>query len=178
MQLPAQSCPIATRPTTGTRPIVLRLLHHQDRISADGVDRMLLGLRAGDPNDELLGAWLAKKSVRDVYLTDDPAEAAMLLDKTIAGCPADEVAEIRSLGDTLKRWRTKILAHHDTGASNGPTEGLNLLVKEVKRCGRGFENFEHCSRVEPKMGRFAPEILFLRCRSYVRVVCSSHVTAG
>jgi len=24
-----------------------------------GVDRMLLGLRAGDPNDELLGAWLA-----------------------------------------------------------------------------------------------------------------------
>ncbi|MFN6118726.1 MAG: hypothetical protein ACK5CE_03670, partial [Actinomycetes bacterium] len=22
-------------------------------------------------------------------------------------------------------------------------EGLNLLVKDVKRCGRGFENFEH-----------------------------------
>ena len=34
-------------------------------------------------------------------------------------------------------------AHHTTGASNGPTEGLNLLVKEVKRCGRGFENFDH-----------------------------------
>ena len=55
----------------------------------------------------------------------------------------DVVAEIRSLGDTLTRWRTEILAHHQTGASNGPTEGLNLLVKEVKRCGRGFENFEH-----------------------------------
>ncbi|MEI7548016.1 MAG: ISL3 family transposase [Actinomycetota bacterium] len=119
------------------------LLTGSERVTEGGVDRMLLGLRAGDPNDELLGAWLAKESVRDVFLTDDPAEAALLLDKTIAGCQADPVAEIRSLGDTLNRWRAEILAHHATGASNGPTEGLNLLVKEVKRCGRGFENFEH-----------------------------------
>ena len=81
--------------------------------------------------------------MRDVYLTDDPAEASLLLDKTIAGCLTDVVAEIRSLGATLARWRTDILAHHSTGASNGPTEGLHLLVKQVKRCGRGFENFEH-----------------------------------
>ena len=119
------------------------LLAGSERVTQGGVDRMLLGLRAGDPNDELLGAWLAKESVRDVFLTDDPAEAALLLDKTIAGCLADVVPEIRSLGATLARWRTEILAHHTTGASNGPTEGLNLLVKEVKRCGRGFENFEH-----------------------------------
>jgi len=119
------------------------LLAGAERVVDDGAHRMLLGLRAGDPNDEVLGAWLAKESVRDVYLTDDPDEAATLLDKTIAGCRADEVAEIRSLGDTLARWRTEILAHHATGASNGPTEGLNLLVKEVKRCGRGFDNFEH-----------------------------------
>ncbi|MGH9003274.1 MAG: transposase [Acidimicrobiia bacterium] len=36
-----------------------------------------------------------------------------------------------------------MLAHHKTGASNGPTEALNLLVKKVKRCGHGFKNFEH-----------------------------------
>ena len=44
---------------------------------------------------------------------------------------------------TLASWRTEILAHHDTGASNGPTEGLNLCVKKVKRCGHGFRSFEH-----------------------------------
>jgi len=55
-----------------------------------------------------------------VYLTDDPAEASLLLDKTIAGCLTDVVGEIRSLGATLARWRTDILAHHSTGASNGP----------------------------------------------------------
>ncbi len=51
-------------------------------------------------------------------------------------------ARDRSLGNTLASWRAEILAHHHSGASNGPTEGLNLLVK-VKRCGHGFTNFEN-----------------------------------
>ncbi len=33
--------------------------------------------------------------------------------------------------------------HHLTGVSNGPTEGLNLSVKRVKRCGHGFKSFEN-----------------------------------
>ena len=81
--------------------------------------------------------------MRDVYLTDDAKVAAVLLDKAIIGCRSDDVEEIRSLGDTLKRWRTEILNHHRTGASNGPTEGLNFCVKQVKRAGRGFTCFEH-----------------------------------
>jgi hypothetical protein len=113
------------------------MLTAAERLDDPGHERMLLGLRFGDPHDEVLGAWLAKESVRDLYLTNDPAEAAVLLDKTIAGCLADEVAEIRSLGKTLRSWRAEILAHHDTGASNGPTEGLNLCVKRVKRAGHG-----------------------------------------
>ena len=27
------------------------------------------------------------------------------------------------------------------GCSNGPTEGINLLIKKVKRVGHGFRNF-------------------------------------
>jgi transposase len=104
---------------------------------------MLLGLRVGDPDDEVLGAWLAKESVRDIYLTDDPNEAAVLIDKAIAGCAEDEVEDIQALGRTLASWRTEILEHHKTGASNGPTEGLNLCVKKVKRCGHGFRTFDH-----------------------------------
>jgi transposase len=119
------------------------LLTGSERLDGRGTDRMLLGLRIGDPNDELLGAWLAKESVRDVYLADSPADAATLLDKAISGCVQDDVAEVRSLGNTLASWRTEILAHHDTGASNGPTEGLNLCVKRIKRCGHGFRSFEH-----------------------------------
>lgn len=119
------------------------LLAGAERLDQRGNHRMLLGLRVGDPADEVLGAWLAKESVRDVYLAEDRAAAALLLDKAIAGCAHDDVEEIRSLGKTLAAWRTEILAHHTTGASNGPTEGLNLCVKKVKRCGHGFTNFDH-----------------------------------
>ena len=119
------------------------LLTGTERLDHRGRDRLLLGLRVGDPNDEVLGAWLAKESVRDVYLADTWRDARTLLDKAIAGCLADEVLEIVSLGNTLKSWRREILAHHTTGASNGPTEGLNLCVKKVKRCGHGFRTFEH-----------------------------------
>lgn len=119
------------------------LLAGHERLDERGRDRVLLGLRIGDPHDELLGAWLAKESVRDIYLTDHRPDAELLIDKAIAGCADDEVPEIRSLGKTLASWRTEILAHHDTGASNGPTEGLNLCVKKVKRFGHGFRSFEN-----------------------------------
>src|SRR5690606_36311929 len=114
-----------------------------ERLDDTGQKRMLLGLRAGDPYDEVAGAWLAKESVRDVNLTDDVADAAVLLDKTIKGCIQDDVTEIQSLGRTLQRWRTEILNHHTTGASNGPTEGLNLIIKKVKRAGHVFRRFDH-----------------------------------
>jgi transposase len=119
------------------------LLSGAERLDEGGHERVLLGLRVGDPNDEVLGTWLAKESVRDVYLTDDPDDAALLLDKAITACTSDDVAEIVSLGHTLAAWRDEILAHHATGASNGPTEGLNLCVKKVKRAGHGFRTFEH-----------------------------------
>ena len=67
----------------------------------------------------------------------------MLIDKAIVGCADDDVEEIRSLGRTLASWCTELLEHHNTGASNGPTEGLNLCVKKVKRCGHGFRTFDH-----------------------------------
>jgi transposase len=119
------------------------LLKGAERLDERGHERMLLGLRRGDPHDELLGAWLAKESVRDIYLTERVGEARTLLRKAIVGCQGDEVAEIRSLGDTLERWSDEILNHHRTGASNGPTEGMNLCVKRIKRAGRGFACFEH-----------------------------------
>jgi transposase len=119
------------------------LLTGSERLNEHGSDRLLLGLRVGDPHDEVLGAWLAKESVRDVYLAATWRDARTLLNKAIVGCLADDVPEVRSLGKTLRSWRAEILAHHVTGASNGPTEGLNLCVKKVKRCGHGFHTFEH-----------------------------------
>ncbi len=81
--------------------------------------------------------------MRDVHIAQNYREAQTLLAKATRGCLADDIPEVVSLGKTLKRWRTEILARHSTGASNGRTEGLNLCVKKVKRAGHGVRCLEN-----------------------------------
>ncbi len=47
-----------------------------EHVNEKGQDRVLLGLCAGDPNNEVLGADLAKESVRDVYLATNRAQGS------------------------------------------------------------------------------------------------------
>ena len=54
--------------------------------------------------------------MRGIYLTERVGEARTLLKKAI-----------------VERWQNEILNHDRTGASNGPTEGLNLCVQQIKR---------------------------------------------
>ncbi len=54
---------------------------------------------------------------------------------------AESGPELRRRVTMLKRWRSEILAHHRTGASNGRVEAVTLLIKQVKRSGRGFRSF-------------------------------------
>ncbi len=51
--------------------------------------------------------------------------------------------ECRRLARTIRAWEAEVLAFHTTGRSNGPTEGINLLIKKVKRVGHGFRNFNN-----------------------------------
>ncbi len=117
------------------------LLVGAERVDGAGWARLHAALDAGDPDDAVAAAYSGKEMVRDVYLTDDVDEAAERIDRAIAWCSAPESGpELRTLAKTLHRWRTAILAHHTTGASNGPVEAANLLIKQVKRSGRGFRN--------------------------------------
>jgi transposase len=54
-----------------------------------------------------------------------------------------EVPELERLGRTIARWETPILRWHRTGLSNATTEGTNLIVKNIKRLGFGFRNFQN-----------------------------------
>lgn len=117
------------------------LLVGAERLDERGWERIHTALDAGDPDDAVQDAWVAKEKVRAVYATDDPAIAETALDDAIAWCTAPEAGpELARLAKTLRRWRTEMLAHHATGASNGPVEAANLLIKQVKRSGRGFRN--------------------------------------
>ena len=55
---------------------------------------------------------------------------------------ASGVPELERLGRTISRWETLILRWHRTRLTNAATEG-NLIVKNVKRLGFGFRNFDN-----------------------------------
>ena len=74
----------------------------------------------------------------------DPAQAhprAPTLIADLRDCPIPELAR---LSRTLHAWRAELCAHfeHPT-VSNGPTENLNLKIKNTKRAARGYRNFAH-----------------------------------
>lgn len=119
------------------------LLVGAERLNERGWERVHEGLDRGDPLDQVLDAWTAKEKVRAVYLTDEVELAAERLAEAIDFATASAVPEVNTLAKSLCRWRQAILAHHLTGASNGPTEAVNLTIKAVKRCGRGFRNFSN-----------------------------------
>ncbi len=99
-------------------------------------------LAAGDPFGEVHEAWTAKEALGDLYsLHGQPELAGRWIDGLIDDCRHSSAKELRGVARTLKRWRGQILAWHTTGASNGPTEGLNSIIKKVKRVGAGFRSF-------------------------------------
>lgn len=70
-------------------------------------------------------------------------EAARRFDAFIRKAKASAVPELHRLAKTMSRWRREILAHHRTGASNGPTEAVNHLIKKVLRVAHGFRNLDN-----------------------------------
>ena len=106
-----------------------------------GKARLEAYLAIGDPNGEVREALQIKEFVRDIYtLWNDEPAARMWVNGIIDEARISAVKEIKGLGRTLKQWIEPILAWHTTGASNGPTEGLNSVIKKIKRTAAGFKN--------------------------------------
>ncbi len=114
----------------------------EERLDETATSKLRGLLAAGDPDGHVHEAWTAKECVRDLYcLYGEPELAGRWIDGIIDDCDEADAKEVRGMAQTLKRWRSQILAWHTTGATNGPTEGLNSIIKKVKRVGAGFRSF-------------------------------------
>jgi transposase len=120
-----------------------RLLASHDRLTPTGFTRMLGWLDAGDPQGEVGAAYLVKELLRDTYLAPNVIEARRRLVAFYDSCHASEVPELERLARTIARWETPILRWHHTRLTNATTEGTNLIVKNIKRLGFGFRNFDN-----------------------------------
>lgn len=69
--------------------------------------------------------------------------------------------EVITLGRTLKKWATDVLAYFERpGTSNGPTEALNGRLEHLRGCALGFRSLTHyIARSLLKAGDFRPQLL-------------------
>lgn len=147
-------------PLYGIRRIARR---RADRLCERAWQRLRDGLTAGDPDGEVTAAWSIAQDLMTCYATRDRAAAERVI-TAACQCP---VPEVTRLGRTLTAWRTEFLAHFDhPDVSNGPTECLNLKIKNTKRVARGFRNFTNYRlRLLLNHGRIRDDHLTSRIRT-------------
>jgi transposase len=120
-----------------------RLLVGHERLTDQQHERILTMLGHGDRHGDVTNTYLAKELLRDVYDARTVRGARARLRRFYEHCDQTGVRECRRLARTIRAWEGEVLAFHTTGRSNGPTEGINLLIKKVKRVGHGFRNFNN-----------------------------------
>ena len=116
-----------------------------ERLHEKGWQRLITGIEAGDPTGHLGASWIAKKELRRVYAAKNPHAARMALTRFyLHYAEHAQVPEVLTLAKAVSAWEAQILAYHDTdGASNGPTEAVNLFIEKVRRIGHGFRSFSN-----------------------------------
>ena len=82
-----------------------------------------------------------------------------VIDSLSAGVPA-ALAELKTLGRTLKRRAHDILAYFDRpGTSNGPTEAINGRLGHLRGSALGFRNLtNYIARSLLESGGFRPKL--------------------
>ena len=135
-----------------------RLLTGQEHLTYKGFARMWNALIDADPSGQILATWIAKEELRSLLAlarTDASRDQiAAQLWVFYSWCADTSIGELHTLATTVETWWPEIEAFIDTGITNAKTEGLNRLVKQVKRSGCGFRNVAnqhrrvrfHCTR--------------------------------
>lgn len=118
------------------------LVKARERLTESERDRVEQALDA-DPTGELRTAWVLKERFRDWYLADGQEQARARLRRWYREVDQSHIPEFAELAPTVRAWEPGLLAHFDSGATNGATEGITNLVKVVKRQGFGYRNFEN-----------------------------------
>ena len=107
------------------------LVKARERLTESERDRVEQALDA-DPTGGLRTAWVLKERFRDWYLADGQEQARARLRRWYREVDRSHIPEFAELARTVRAWDPGLLAHFDSGATNGATEGITNLVKGVK----------------------------------------------
>jgi transposase len=121
-----------------------RLLTAKQRLSPKAFAAMWNSLVDSDPSAQILTAWIAKEELRNLpALARTAPHRDQLRERLYVfydWCAAANIDELSTLANTIETWWPAIEAFIHSGVTNARTEGINRLVKQVKRSACGFRN--------------------------------------
>lgn len=121
-----------------------RLLTAKERLSDKAFITMWNSLIDSDPSAQILTAWIAKEELRALLsLARTGAHRDQIRERLYtfyAWCARTNIEELHTLATTIETWWPAIEAFIHSGITNARTEGINRLVKQVKRSACGFRN--------------------------------------
>jgi transposase len=127
-----------------------RLLTARETLSEKAFAAMWNGLVDSEPTGQVLAAWIAKEQLRALLaLARTNPDRALISRRLFAfydWCARAEIDELTTLATTIETWWPAIEAFIGTGITNARTEGINRLVKQVKRSACGFRNVTNSQR--------------------------------
>lgn len=127
-----------------------RLLSARERLTDKAFTAMWNSLVDSDPSAQILTAWIAKEELRTLLALARTGasrdQIARRLGAFYQWCADANIAEITTLATTVETWWPAIEAFIHTGVTNARTEGINRLIKQVKRSACGFRNTANSRR--------------------------------
>jgi transposase len=94
-------------------------------------------------NRRLQRAYVLKEDFEAFYASEDSTEAAKFLKAWTRRCNQSRLEPFLALAKRLNRWADGILSYFTHRITNGISEGINNLIKVIKRKAYGFGDFEY-----------------------------------
>lgn len=118
---------------------------------------------ADDKHAVVETTWEVYQRIVAAYRDSDKLRGRTALEKLISTISArvpEELEEVRTLGHTMKRRATDILAYFNhPHTSNGPTEAVNGRLEHLRGIALGFRNLTHyIARSLLEAGGFRPKL--------------------
>src|SRR5699024_3211852 len=136
-------------PLYGTR----RTLRTGADLLSDKQQARLVDVFAAEQHAEVEATWSIYQTMIEAYRDPDRGRGHKQLQTLITNISANvppALTEVKTLGRTLKRRASDILAYFDRpGTSNGPTEAINGRLEHLRGIALGFRTRLHPNYKEP-----------------------------
>jgi len=108
-------------------------------------------------NRKLQRAYVLKEDFEAFYASDTAEEAERFLKDWTRRCRQSNLAPFIALAKRLNRWAHGILSYFTHRITNGVSEGINNLIKVIKRRSYGFHDFNYfCLKILDATGALPP----------------------